>query len=623
MTNEIQVLREHMSEISLQKLKALKNAHLEKFIAKYIGIFQPESVYVCDDSKDDRANIRARAQEKNEERALATEGHTVHFDGFHDQARDKKNTKYLVPKGVELGERLNTIDKEEGYKEVHEYFTGSMKGKQLYVRFFCLGPVNSAFSLACVQLTDSAYVAHSEDLLYRAGYEEFMRLEGSSDFFRFCHTAGALENNVSRDVDKRRVYIDLEDNIVYSSNTQYAGNTVGLKKLAMRLAINKCKNEGWLTEHMFVMGVKGTGDRTTYFTGAYPSACGKTSTAMLPGESIIGDDIAYIRPRDGKAYAVNVENGIFGIIRDVNPEDDPVIWETLNTPGEVIFSNILVAEDNKPYWLGMGCELPKKGVNFSGEWHEGKTGADGKEIPPAHKNARYTVELERLENCDENLQNPDGVPVGGFIYGGRDSDTSMPVAEAFSFTHGIITMGASLESETTAATLGQEGVRTFNLMSILDFLSYPMGEYIENNLKFGKELDTPPRVFGANYFLRGKDGKFLTGMRDKQIWVKWMELRAHNEVDAIKTPVGFIPLYDDLARLFKNVLGKEYTREQYEVHFTVRIPELLAKIDRIREVYKNEAYMPAAFETELSAQELRLKELQASHGEYVQPSALE
>jgi phosphoenolpyruvate carboxykinase (GTP) len=437
-----------------------------------------------------------------------------------------------------------------------------------------------------MQLTDSAYVAHSEDILYRQAYEGFRRAGQTDDFFKIVHTAGKLdENGASAEVDKRRVYIDLNDNTVYSTNTQYAGNTVGLKKLSLRLAINKASREGWLAEHMLVMGVHGPGGRISYFTGAYPSACGKTSTAMLPGESIVGDDIAYLRPIYGELRAANVEAGIFGIIQDVNKDDDPIIWNVLHDPGEIIFSNVLI-KDGKPYWLGMGEETPDEGYNHSGKWWAGKKDDEGREITLSHKNARYTVSLSQLENRDPRLNDPEGVPVAGVIYGGRDSDTSVPVEQAFDWTHGIITKGASLESETTSATLGKEGVRVFQPMSNLDFVSLPLGKYIRNNLDIVEKVDSPPLIFSVNYFLRGKDGQFLNDIQDKLVWLKWMELRVHGEVDAIERPTGLIPEYEDLKRLFKEFRGKDYAREEYDEQFALRIPENLAKIDRIEKIYR-------------------------------------
>jgi phosphoenolpyruvate carboxykinase (GTP) len=319
---------------------------------------------------------------------------------------------------------------------------------------------------------------------------------------------------------------------------------------------------------------------------------------------------------------VNVEVGIFGIIQDVKSKDDPVIWDVLNKPGEVIFSNVLV-KDGRPYWLGMGQELPSEGVNYSGHWHIGKIDKQGNQIPPAHKNARYTISLRALANLDKELDNPQGVPAGGIIYGGRDSDTSVPVQQSFDWSHGIIAYGASLESETTSATIGQEGVRTFNLMSNLDFLAIPLAKYIQNNLDFAKGLKKPPLVFAVNYFQRGRDGKYLTGMRDKGVWVKWAELRVHGEAGVLVAPTGQIPLYEDLKRLFKQVLKKDYTQEQYIEQFTIRIPENLAKLDRIERIYRTDVSDAAEILfTTLAEQRKRLETLRAAKGDYVSPREL-
>ncbi len=524
---------------------------------------------------------------------------------------------------MELGADIRAMDRAEGLAEMEGLLKNIMAGKEMIVGFFCLGPTDSPFSIPALQITDSSYVAHSEDILIRKGYEMFKKLKGGSKFFKFVHSAGELDNGVSKNTDKRRVYIDLEQNIVFSVNTQYAGNTVGLKKLAMRLAIKKASFEGWLTEHMFVMGVRGPNDRVSYFSGSFPSACGKTSTAMLEGELIVGDDIAYLRNIDGKIRAVNVERGMFGIIRDVNKDGDPLIWEALNSPGEVIFSNVLLDDQGKPSWLGDGRDVPEKGVNYSGNWTIGKKDAKGQEITHSHKNARYTIRLSELKNCDKNLDDPRGVELSGIIYGGRDSDTTVPVEQSFDWNHGILTKGATIESETTAATLGQEGVRKFNLMANIDFLSIPMGRYINNNCDLGNAVKQPPQIFSVNYFLKDKDGKYLNGVKDKHVWIKWAELRAAGDVDAIKTPTGYIPKYDDLKEIFKDVLGKEFTKEAYVKQFTLRIPENLAKIERIIDIYKTKVPdAPHILFEALEAQSKRLKEVQNKLGDYVSPDAL-
>ncbi|MFC1761482.1 phosphoenolpyruvate carboxykinase domain-containing protein, partial [Planctomycetota bacterium] len=359
----------------------------------------------------------------------------------------------------------------------------------------------------------------------------------------------------------------------------------------------------------------------TYLCGAYPSACGKTSTAMIPGENIVGDDLAYFKVIDGEFRTANVEAGIFGIIQDVNAKGDPVIWNVLHEPGEVIFGNVLV-KDGKPYWLGMDEEIPSAGANHvSIDWKEGMAGPDGKPTTPSHKNARYTVRITDLENKDPDWDNPAGLPVGGIIYGGRDSDINVPVREAYSWEHGICTMGAMLESETTSATIGAEGVRKWNVMSNMDFLSMSVGKYLQNNLDFAKDIKRP-KVFGTNYFLK-QDGQYLNGMLDKAVWVKWMERRVHGEVETLDAGYGGIPKYEDLKQLFQEVLDKDFTQEDYVQQFTIRITELLAKLDRMEKIYATVEDIPTAMQDEMTAQRKRLEALKAAKGESISPFDLD
>ncbi len=601
-----------MDKIDLQKLEELNNQHVIKVVEEAIQLCKPAKVVVITDSKEDIAYVRELALINGEEAKLKMEGHTIHFDGYYDQGRDKVNTKYLLSKNVDWGIKVNLIEKDKGLKEIYSYLNGSMAGKEMLVRFFSLGPTNSIFSLKALQITDSAYVAHSEDLLYRQGYEEFKKLNGSPDFFFFLHSAGRLENGVSIDIDKRRIYIDLEENRVYSVNNQYAGNSLGLKKLAFRLAINKAQNEGWLAEHMFIMGVHGPNGRITYFTGAYPSACGKTSTAMIPGQTVVGDDIAYLKKIDGVIRAVNMESGIFGIIHSVNSENDPVIYQALTTPGEVIFSNVLI-NNGVPYWGGMKKDIPNKGINFSGEWFEGKKDKQGKEIPCSHKNARYTLKLNELKNIDSKANDPGGVPVKAIFYGGRDSDTTIPIVESLTWAHGVF-LGATVESETTAATLGARGVRKYNPMANLDFISVPLGTYIENHLKFTKDLKVIPKIYATNYFLKDETGKYLNGKMDKRVWLLWAEGRVYGEYEAIETPVGLIPKYEDLKTLFIRELDKDYTEAEYIQQFSLRVTKYLEKMERMSKIFEN-IEMPTTFTQELTAQTERLKETRAKFGE--------
>ena len=618
----LEAIHKKMSEKDYAKLPAIKVPRVHQFIVESTELCNPERIFVSDDSPEDIAYIRRMAIETGEEKPLAMPGHTVHFDGPYDQGRDREATKYLVPKGDYLSKALNQIDRDEGLAEVRGLLKDSMKGRTMIVRFVCLGPPNSVFTILGVQCTDSWYVAHSEYLLFRPGYEAFTKAHPETRFLRVLHSSGRLnENMVSVDHDKKRVYIDYTEDIIYSVNTQYAGNSVGFKKLAFRLAIRRANQEGWLAEHMMIMGVHGPGGRKTYFAGAFPSACGKTATAMLPGETILGDDIAYIRNINSVARAANAECGIFGILQGINPHDDPVLYKVLTSPCEVIFSNVLV-KDGKPYWLGMGCELPKDGINYTGYWWEGKKDENGEPIPPAHKNARYTVSLKALENCDPELDNPMGVELGGIMYGGRDSKAYVPVQQSFSWEHGIICYGAALETETTFAIVGKEGVPEINMMSIQDFISIPMGQNIRNNLNFGRKLKKPPIIFGVNYFLRDlKTGEYLNSPRDKHVWVKWMELRVHNDVGARVAPTGLIPKYEDLHFLFRQVLNKEYSKQDYVKQFTIRVPENLAKIERVEKFYKEKvADVPEELFTILNQQRERLlKARKELGGNYIQP----
>ncbi len=586
------LLKGKMSEESFQKLAILENEKVMDFIGKFAEHCNPATIYVCDDSAEDEQYIRDMSIEKGEEFKLAKNGQTIHWDGYGDQARDKVNTKYMVYKeNLEKMASLNSVEYNEGLEEIMGFAKNNMAGKDAVVKFFCEGPAFSEFTIPCVQFTDSWYVAHSEAILYRSAYEHFKGMEAAEkdDFFRFIHSAGEQdERGCSANLDKRRIYMDTQNNIVYSMNAQYAGNSVGLKKHSMRLAINKSGQEGWLCEHMFVMAcINEDADRRTYFAGAYPSACGKTSTAMIPGEEIVGDDIAYFRNIDGAFKAVNVEQGIFGIIKDVNAKDDPVIFENLNLEQEMIFSNVLRGEDNNPYWLGSGLETPDKGDNHSGpDWYVGKKDAKGNEIGIAHGNSRYTMRLDYLANFDKaGFDAKTGVKVDGVLYGGRDSDTTVPCEESSSWEDGILLKACTLESETTSATLGAEGVRVPSPMANMDFVSYPLGEYTMNNINFVKDMKEVPKVFSTNYFLRTPEGDFCTDKLAKKVWLHWAEGRVHGEYEAIPTPTGKIPLYEDLKALFKKYLDLDYTLEEYTYQFTFRCDKWVAKLERSKAFY--------------------------------------
>lgn len=609
------ILESRLGPDSLKKLLALNNPRLNEVIAEAILEFQPASVFVSSGSPADLHRVRVQSIRREEEKPLILRGHTIHYDGYEDQGRDPVNTKFLVPPGVSLGPALNSVERREGIAEIDQVMNGIMRDREMVVSFYSLGPLDTEFAIPCVQITDSYYVAHSEDILYRQGYELFKEESSKEQFFSFLHSAGVLKNGVSRDIDLRRMFIDLEKSAVYSANTQYAGNTVAAKKLAHRLAIRKAAQEDWLAEHFLITGVCSyEGNETSYIAGAFPSWCGKTSTSML--FDVVGDDLAHVRKKDGKAYAANVEKGMFGVIKDVNPEDDPYIYEILVNPGEIIFSNILDVE-GKPYWQGMGdVDIPLKGDNHSGRWWRGKKDSKGKSIPVSHDNARFCVGLEGLKNYDATQV----VDLSGIIYGGRNSKRPVPVSQLYGWVHGVF-CGASIESEPTAATVGPATSEVIiNPMANKEFLSVPIGEYLENHIKFGRDLTNPPKIFYVNYFLRDPSGKFTNTKMDKKVWVRWMERRIRDKLGAYATPTGFIPKYEDLVELFKKELATSYSQEDYELQFLTRVPELLEKLDIADKFFRKEtSLVPREIFHMIDIQRKLLLEAQKTYGDDISP----
>jgi len=620
------LLKGKMTDESWERLTALKNEKVMEFVGEFTEHCNPKSVYICDDSAESEEYVKAAALRNGEESKLALSEQTIHYDGYGDQARDKVNTRYIVyPENLESMKAMNSLPYDEGYKEVMGYAKNGMAGKEAFVKCFTEGPTDSIFTVPCIQMTDSAYVCHSETILYRPGYE-YIKKNNSQDFFRFVHTAGELDElGCSKNVEKRRIYMDCQNNIVYSTNNQYAGNSLGMKKHSMRLSINKAGKEGWLCEHMFLMACMGTGKnegRKTYFAGAYPSGCGKTSTAMIPGEKIVGDDITYFRNIDGEFRGVNFEQGIFGIIKDVNAEDDPVIFANLMKNQEIIFSNVLTGPDNKPYWLGMGMDTPKSGKNHHGAWKEGDKDAKGNEVKLAHANSRYTMRLSYLDNYDkEGFESKTGVKVQGILYGGRDSSISVPCEESATWRDGILLKACTLESETTAQTLGAEGVLKPSPMACMDFVSYPLGQYTMNNIKFGEGVKDCPKIFSTNYFLKGPKGEFLTSKLAKKVWLHWAEGRVYGEYEAIDTPTGKIPLYEDIAKLFKEYLPKEeFSKETYTYMFTFRTQAIIDKIVRTKKFFaEKDPNVPAEINNYWDAKVKELEAVKAKYGNEIKP----
>ena len=307
---------------------------------------------------------------------------------------------------------------------------------------------------------------------------------------------------------------------------------------------------------------------------------------------------------------------MFGVIKDVNAVDDPYIHELLIKSGEIIFSNVLDV-DGRPYWQGMGdAHIPIRGCNHSGPWWNGKKDAKGKLIPVSHDNARFCLRLAGIENFDATQV----VPLEGIIYGGRSSKRPVPVSQSYGWVHGVF-YGASIESEPTAATVGSASAKTvINPMANAEFVSIPIGAYLKNHIQFGKGMKKAPKVFYVNYFLTDEDGKFMNTKMDKKVWVRWIERRINQKVDAYATPIGFIPKFEDLAEFFTRELGTTYSQEDYERQFTIRVRQLLDKLDAVEEFYKKEtSAVPQEMFAHIDIQRRLLIEAEKKQGSDISP----
>jgi phosphoenolpyruvate carboxykinase (GTP) len=383
---------------------------------------------------------------------------------------------------------------------------------------------------------------------------------------------------------------------------------------------------------MFITGMKDDTGRITWFAGAAPSGCGKTTTAMA-GTDFVGDDLAQMWiAEDGTMRAINPENGIFGIVADVNREGDPYLMKCLREPGtEVIWSNVLIDDKGVPHWTGNGEEHPDKGFNFQGDWHKGKKNAEGKEIPISHPNARCTLRCEAIENFNAELgQSPDGVPVKVITYSGRDADTMPPVWVGKTPDDGVV-IGASIVSAATATEVGATGVKR-QPWANAPFIPGPLADYMRTQFTFfnsDRFTDAGrPYLAGLNYFLtheaRGGEGTKLLGeKRDVKVWLGWLAAFAHGEVQALETPVGYVPRYEDLKALFAKIIDKPYPRDLYDKQFSIYVDKIQGRIDLQREAFGKEKGLPEQLFQVYDRWAADLASLKEKHGAVVTPDKFE
>jgi phosphoenolpyruvate carboxykinase (GTP) len=627
------VIKKKMDKANLDKLSRIKNPEILKKMSNAIVLCEPDSVFINTGNDEDRQFIREYSLEKKEEATLPMKGHTIHYDLKEEQGRIVDRTFYIYNEGEEVSSLAKKKLRSEALEEVRDMMGGIMKGKRMMVGFYVRGPVGAPASNPAVEITSSTYVMHSADILYRNVYDAIDgEVEKLGHFYTNVHSEGL---NRPEDLPNARVFMDRSHLTTYSFNCTYAGNTLLMKKGNHRFSVDRAVYElkgQQVAEHMFITGISGPGGRITWMAGAAPSGCGKTTTAMA-GDHFVGDDLAQMWiADDGTVRSINPERGIFGIVEDVNWEGDPMLMECLRNPGtEVIWSNVLIDENQKPQWVGNGEDPPPtKGFNFQGKWEAGMKDDKGKAIPMSHPNSRCTLSNAALGNYSDRNEDPEGVETRIITYSGRDSDTMPPVYVAKTPDEGVL-IGACIVSAATATEVGVTGVRR-QPWANAPFTPGSLGGYMDAQFDFwgSKKIkdDKRPILAGLNYFLthqaRGGDSPKLLGeKRDVKAWMAWLERRAHGEIDAIETPIGYLPKYDDLKKLFKEKIDKDYPEDLYEKQFSLYVDNILGRIELQIEAYGKEDNVPPKFFDLLKKQRSELQALKDKYGSVITPAQVQ
>ncbi len=625
------LFREKLDVENQAKINLVKHPRVLIKIANAIAMCEPDRVFVNTGSPADKQRVRDLCIENGEEKKLPMAGHTIHYDLAAEQGRIIDRTFYIINPGEHVSSLANKMQRAQAMDVIEKNMVGIMQGKTMIIGFYMRGPVGAQASNPALEITSSAYVSHSAEILYRNSFAAFDKeVDRLGHFFCNIHSEGL---NRPEDLPDARVFMDRADQTTYSFKCTYAGNTLLLKKGNHRFAVDKAvyQNTGnELSEHMFITGIAGPNGRTTWCTGAAPSGCGKTTTAMA-GNYFVGDDLAQMwRAKDGTIRSINPECGIFGIVEDVNQEGDPQLMKLLRKPGtEIIWSNVLIDENGLPHWTGNGETPPTKGVNFQGPWEKGMLDANGKEVPISHPNARCTLSSEALAIYSESAEDPAGVETRIVTYSGRDSDTMPPVWAAKNADQGVV-IGACIVSAATATEVGAVGVKRAPWANA-PFIPGALADYMAAQFKFFNHPDLAedkkPVMAGLNYFLtdaaRGGSSKKLLGeKRDVKVWLSWLERKVHNDVETIDTPIGYLPRYEDLKALFKELINKEYPKALYDRQFSLYIDNIIARIDLQREAYGKEADIPSALFEVLKDQKQGLMALKEKYGAIVTPEQL-
>ncbi|MBI3999073.1 MAG: phosphoenolpyruvate carboxykinase (GTP) [Candidatus Omnitrophica bacterium] len=583
-----EAVRGSKTSSSLEGRTMTKHKRLIGWVDEMAKLCQPDRVVWCDGSEEEKKRLEQESLARGELIELnpaKLPGCFLHRTAHNDVARTENLTFICTLKKEDAGPNNNWMSPNEAYAKAGAIFRGAMKGRTLYVIPFCMGPVGSPFSKIGIELTDSVYVVLNMRIMTRMGKAVLDALGTNGEFTKGLHSKADL------DLNRRLILHFPEDNAIWSVGSGYGGNVLlGKKCLALRIGSWLGAKEGWMAEHMLILGIEKPNGDIKYITAAFPSACGKTNLAMIvPPEGLkhkgykiwtVGDDIAWLRiGKDGQLRAVNPEAGFFGVLPGTNSKTNFVATQTMKK--NTIYTNVVLTPDKTVWWEGGDGEPPAQGIDWKGNpWKPGMKDQEGKPVLGAHPNSRFTAPINQCPTFTSKMDDPEGVPISAIIFGGRRARVAPLVYESFNWQHGVY-VGSQMASERTAAQYGKQGEVRRDPMAMLPFCGYNMADYFKHWLSMGRKIKTPPKIFHVNWFRQNEQGEFMwPGFGDNLRVLEWILARVEGKGEAEETPIGYVPKPSAI-----DLTGLDVTSQTMKELFSIDTNEWLDDLKLQEEFY--------------------------------------